>query len=65
MTERFVVTGGAGFIGSNLALELQERYPESKITIIDDFSTGHFKNLYTFKGEVIAADLREFDNLPS
>jgi ADP-L-glycero-D-manno-heptose 6-epimerase len=61
MTKYFVVTGGAGFIGSNLALELQERYPESKITIIDDFSTGHFKNLYGFKGEVITADLRDFD----
>ena len=61
MTEHFIVTGGAGFIGSNLALELQERYPKSKITIIDDFSTGHFKNLYTFKGEVITADLREFE----
>jgi len=61
MVEHFVVTGGAGFIGSNLALELQERYPESKITVIDDFSTGHFKNLYGFNGEVITADLRDFD----
>jgi ADP-L-glycero-D-manno-heptose 6-epimerase len=61
MTEHFVVTGGAGFIGSNLALELQERYSSSKITIIDDFSTGHFKNLYGFNGEVITADLRDFD----
>ncbi|MDP6845392.1 MAG: ADP-glyceromanno-heptose 6-epimerase [Candidatus Nanoarchaeia archaeon] len=61
MDEHFIVTGGAGFIGSNLALELQERYPESKITIIDDFSTGHFKNLYGFNGEVITADLRDFD----
>jgi ADP-L-glycero-D-manno-heptose 6-epimerase len=61
MTEHFVVTGGAGFIGSNLTLELQQKYPNSKITVIDDFSTGHFKNLYGFKGEVIAVDLREFD----
>ena len=61
MAEHFVVTGGAGFIGSNLALELQERYSKSKITIIDDFSTGHFKNLYGFKGEVITSDIRDFD----
>jgi len=61
MNEHFVVTGGAGFIGSNLALELQKRYSNSKVTIIDDFSTGHFKNLYGFKGEVVTADLREFD----
>lgn len=61
MSEHFIVTGGAGFIGSNLALELQERYPEAKITVIDDFSTGHFKNLYGFNGEVITADLRDFD----
>jgi len=28
-----LVTGGAGFIGSNLALELQDRYPSAKILI--------------------------------
>ena len=52
-----LITGGAGFIGSNLALELQERYPNCKILIIDDFSSANFKNLKKFKGEVLACDV--------
>ena len=41
----FLVTGGAGFIGSNLALALQEKYPDARLTVIDDFRSGDFKNL--------------------
>ncbi len=52
-----LITGGAGFIGSNLALELQERYPKAKIMILDDFSSANFKNLKKFKGEVLACDV--------
>jgi len=37
-----VITGGAGFIGSNLAYELAS---ENTITVIDDLSTGHLKNI--------------------
>ena len=40
-----LVTGGAGFIGSNLVLQLQERFPDARLTVIDDFRSGHFKNL--------------------
>jgi len=52
-----LITGGAGFIGSNLALTLQELYPESNILILDDFSSANFKNLKKFKGEVLACDV--------
>ena len=52
-----LVTGGAGFIGANLALALQEKYPESKILILDDFSSANFKNLKKFKGEVLSCDV--------
>lgn len=52
-----LITGGAGFIGSNLALKLQQMYPESKILILDDFSSANFKNLKGFKGEVLACDV--------
>ncbi|MCL5099073.1 MAG: NAD-dependent epimerase/dehydratase family protein, partial [Candidatus Omnitrophica bacterium] len=31
-----LVTGGAGFIGSNLTLALQEKYPEARVTVLDD-----------------------------
>ena len=57
--EHIVVTGGAGFIGSNLALTLQQRYPAARITVIDDFRSGSFKNLEGFKGDVIAGNLAE------
>ncbi len=37
-----MVTGGAGFIGSNLAEELSNRY---EVTVLDDLSTGRESNL--------------------
>ncbi len=52
---RALVTGGAGFIGSNLALELQAQGHE--VVVLDDFSTGHFENLKGFSGDVVAADV--------
>ncbi len=52
--KNILVTGGSGFIGSNLALELQARYPNATITVIDDFRGSSFKNLLGFKGDVMA-----------
>ncbi|GAB6065186.1 ADP-glyceromanno-heptose 6-epimerase [Aquifex pyrophilus] len=54
-----LITGGAGFIGSNLAFALQEKYPRAKIYVLDNFSSGHFKNLIGFKGEVITGDITD------
>ena len=54
---RILITGGAGFIGSNLAFALQERYPSAEIFVLDNFSSGHFKNLIGFRGEVITGDI--------
>jgi len=59
--ESILVTGGAGFIGSNLALELQARYPDARITVIDDFRSGHFRNLRGFGGDVVAGDVSRLD----
>ncbi len=56
---RILITGGAGFIGSNVAFALQERYPQASLYVLDDFSSGHFKNLIGFKGQVITADIKE------
>ena len=61
-----VVTGGAGFIGSNLALSLQFAYPKAEILVIDDFSSGTYKNLRGFKGDIITTKLgppKAFDDL--
>ena len=41
--KKCVVTGGAGFIGSNLALELAGQ--GAKVTVLDDMSTGQQGNL--------------------
>lgn len=54
-----LITGGAGFIGSNLALYLQEK--GYKVTVIDNFSSGNIKNLTGFKGNVIEADVSTLD----
>ncbi len=56
-----VITGGAGFIGSNLALTLQEKYPHARLTVIDDFRSGDFKNLRSYNGDFIAQDLAKLD----
>jgi ADP-L-glycero-D-manno-heptose 6-epimerase len=55
------VTGGAGFIGSNLVLALQDLLPEGRLTVIDDFRSGDFKNLTGYEGDLVAADLATMD----
>jgi UDP-glucose 4-epimerase len=42
---RFLVTGGAGFIGSHLIEALLERDKAEQITILDDLSTGRLENV--------------------
>lgn len=66
-----LITGGAGFIGSNLAFYFQEHYPQAHIVALDLFrsnltlsngnlkSFGHFKNLIGFRGEVISGDIND------
>jgi len=57
-----LVTGGAGFIGSNLTEALLQR--GHFVRILDDFSTGKRENLIFDKAypspEVIKGDIREF-----
>ena len=37
---KYLITGGAGFIGSNLAIKLSKN---NKVTIVDNLSTGFFQ----------------------
>jgi len=67
--KQVLITGGAGFIGSNLAFYLQEKFPQCEVVVFDKFrseetfsngnlkSFGHFKNLLGFRGEVISGDI--------
>ncbi len=50
-----LVTGGAGFIGSNLALELEKRRHE--VIIVDNLLTGSENNLKGFKGKFMKIDV--------
>ena len=70
-----LITGGAGFIGSNLAFYFQENFPKSKVTVFDCFrnnetfnngnlkSFGHYKNLIGFRGEIISGNINNKDDL--
>jgi nucleoside-diphosphate-sugar epimerase len=58
----YLITGGGGFIGSNIAEVLVSR--GENVRVLDDFSTGTRKNL-EFPGaeqiDVIEGDIRDFD----
>jgi ADP-L-glycero-D-manno-heptose 6-epimerase len=70
-----LITGGAGFIGSNLAFYFQNNYPSSRIIIFDCFrseseisdnrpiSFGHYKNLIGFNGHIICGNINNMNDL--
>jgi nucleoside-diphosphate-sugar epimerase len=58
---RALVTGGAGFIGSNLAHALLERGHD--VRVLDNFSTGHASNLEDADIELVEGDMRSFERV--
>lgn len=66
-----LITGAAGFIGSNLCFYFQNNFPEATVVALDCFrsgetfsngnlkSFGHFKNLLGFKGIVVSGDIND------
>jgi UDP-glucose 4-epimerase len=56
----YLVTGGAGFIGSNIVEELVKR--GEKVRVLDNFSTGKWENLVPFLNhiEIIEGDIRSY-----
>ena len=59
----YLVTGGAGFIGSNIVEELVKR--KEGVRVIDNFITGKRENLHPFMDniELIEGDIRSKDDL--
>jgi len=55
---KFVVTGGAGFIGSHLVEYLVKQ--KHSVTVIDNLANGKFENLRNVKNEI---DFRQIDIL--
>ena len=70
-----LITGGSGFIGSNLAFYFQDNYPDSHVIIFDCFrseetfsngnlkSFGHYKNLIGFTGDIICGNINSKSDL--
>ena len=63
--QKVVITGGAGFIGSNLISHLNENGTD-EILIIDDFSTGSHKNINHFNNlKIIDSRVEDIADLES
>ena len=63
--QKVVITGGAGFIGSNLISHLNENGTD-EILIIDDFSTGSHKNIDHFNNlKIIDSRVEDIADLES
>ncbi|MFD1014626.1 SDR family oxidoreductase [Winogradskyella rapida] len=64
----FLITGGAGFIGSNL-VEYLLKYKAKKVRVLDNFSNGHRKNLAPFHRhpafELMEGDIRDLETCKS
>jgi UDP-glucose 4-epimerase len=58
---RVLVTGGGGFIGSNLVRALLERGDE--VRVLDNFSTGNRQNLAGLEVDVVEGELRSYERV--
>ncbi|GAB5564460.1 MAG: SDR family oxidoreductase [Winogradskyella sp.] len=60
----FLITGGAGFIGSNI-VEYLLKYGAKKVRVLDNFSNGYRENLTEFVDnpafELMEGDIRDLD----
>jgi len=60
MSEKIVITGGAGFIGSNLADSLAEK---NEVIVIDDLSAGKPENLAGIKARLVEGSITNLELL--
>ena len=60
----FLITGGAGFIGSNLVMYLL-KYGARRVRVLDNLSTGHLKNIGDYLSnpsfEFVQGDIRSYE----
>lgn len=58
---KYLITGGAGFIGSHISEELVKR--DHEVRILDNFLTGKRENIASFldKIELIEGDIKDFE----
>ena len=68
MNSVFVVTGGAGFIGSHLVERLLREHPDGIVRVLDDFSTGSEANLPFAAAagrrlEIVRGDVKRLDDV--
>jgi len=72
---KILITGGAGFIGSQIAKEISNRFPEYEITIFDKFNNrtkrengnfkyfGDYKNINELDVKIINGDLSNHNDI--
>ncbi len=60
----FLISGGAGFIGSNI-FEYLLKYGAGKVRVLDNLSNGYFENIKVFMGlpnfEFVLGDIRDYN----
>ena len=60
MTDRFLVTGGAGYVGSHLVAALLDQ--GASVTVLDNFRTGHRASVLP-EAKLVTADLAEVEQI--
>lgn len=58
---RILITGGAGFIGSNLVHHLNRERPDDEVVVLDDLSTGYRANLDDARCRLIQGSITDAD----
>lgn len=65
MQKKIIITGGAGFIGSNLTEALLKDSRVSHVRVIDNLSNGYYSNIEEFVGhprfDFVQADICDYD----
>lgn len=66
--QSLLITGGAGFVGSNLAMKYKRRHPESRVSVLDNLkrrgSELNIPRLRQSGVEFIHGDIRNQEDLP-